>query len=481
MENVFEIHDGILERCTVVKPDVVIPDGVKVVKYTAFKVHDSYRGTKKLKSVVIPESVETIEAGAFQYCERLRKVTILGPADIGDEAFLSCDSLEDVYLADGVKSIGNECFAYCEKIEYLYIPKSVVEIGYDIARMNDASYRDPVFKCYAKGKGLDWSDDWNRTYNDPRFGDDRSHHFFHPTFYGIDRNGKPRQESPRVAVTDMPHGTGVPATKSKSRAESHRIPQTRLRLWLTATLKSMVGDNEYALDDEEREMLPRVLRDYHSSTEHPLDEPWEIILDDEHYSLTPELIFNVYIDRHTDHYDGKHLIVHHDMPFHNDPYKSYPVSTLVEGGTIIAEREVYDNLTIYDVRLHIQWPKQETEYHTLDEARLLIQNDRQLASYTDENNELDVLLAHSHWRAEKYKTYKPSEFPQQFFDDLKAEGDKWSDLGQIVIQPYELYEVTHSYSDDYKDAAMAYGADCDDWTTTERRKTGTRLAYEIKN
>ena len=169
------------------------------------------------------------------------------------------------------------------------------------------------------------------------------------------------------------------------------------------------------------------------------------------------------------------------MPFHNDPYKSYPVSTLVEGGTIIAEREVYDNLTIYDVRLHIQWPKQETEYHTLDEARLLIQNDRQLASYTDENNELDVLLAHSHWRAEKYKTYKPCEFPQQFFDDLKAEGDKWSDLGQIVIQPYELYEVTHSYSDDYKDAAMAYGADCDDWTTTERRKTGTRLAYEIKN
>ena len=49
-----------------------------------------------------------------------------------------------------------------------------------------------------------------------------------------------------------------------------------------------------------------------------------------------------------------------------------------------------------------------------------------------------------------------------------------------MVQPYELYEEVHSYSDDYRDAAEAYGKDCDDWTTTERRETGKRLNYEIK-
>ena len=477
--NVFEIQDGVLVRCTVNQPDVVIPDGVKTIAYRAFKKPDDYKGIDEIESVVIPKSVTLIESKAFQYCDRLRKVSILGPTEIGSEAFLSCDDLEEVYLADGVKSIGSECFAFCDKLKELYIPKSVTHIGWDIAGMNDSSYREPVFRCYAKGKGADWSDNWNRTYNDPRFGDDRRHHFFHPTFYGIDRDGKPRQDAERIPVSDMPHGTGVPAEESKSRAESHRIPQTRLRLWLTATLKSMIGDNEYRLDDEEREMLPRILRDYHSTIEHPLDEPWEITIDDECHNLTPELVFNVYLDRWEDHFDGTHLVVHHDMPFHNDPYKSYPVSTLVEGGTIIAEKEVYDNLTIYDVRLHIQWPKQDLKRYTLEEAFHQMQNDSRLAPYKDGENEIDVQLAHSHWRAEEFKKYKPSEFPRQFIEDLEAESEKWSDLGQIVIQPYEFYEETHSYSDDYKDAAMAYGQDCDDWTTTERRKTGERLTFEI--
>ena len=112
MENKFTIKDGALEHCTVNNSNVVIPDGVKVIKYSAFKKPDSYKGIDELKSVVIPKSVTLIESKAFQYCDRLRKVSILGPAEIGSEAFLSCDDLEEVYLADGVKSIGSECFAF---------------------------------------------------------------------------------------------------------------------------------------------------------------------------------------------------------------------------------------------------------------------------------------------------------------------------------------------------------------------------------
>lgn len=483
MENYYEIKDNTLVHCTVNQPDVVIPDGVKTIKTGAFSKPGEIDGQDTLERVVVPKSVETIESGAFQYCKHLRKVSILGPAEIGGEAFTSCSNLEEVYLAEGVKSIGSCCFQFCEKLKYLYIPMSVTRIGWDIARMNDASYHNPVFRCYAKGRGKDWDEDWNRVYNDPRFGDDRSHHYFHTTFFGVDRDGKLRQgcELVHTPCTDMPHGTGEKPRKSKCEAESWRLPETKLRLWLTATIISMTGDKEYLLDDEEREMLPYTLRDNDRSTVRHLDEPWEITVDDESGHLAPELKISAWINSFGDYFDGHKLIVHHDMPWHNNPYKDYPVSVLTPGDTVIAEKHIFNGGTTYDVRLHIQWPEQEVERFSLDDAFERIQQDRELwSAYKDDENEFEVLLAHSHWKAEVYKTYNPSEFQQKFFDDLKAEGDKWGDLGQIVIQPYEFYEELHSFSDDYKDAASAYGADCDDWTTTERRKTGKRICYEIK-
>ena len=483
MENYFEIEYNTLIHCTVNKPDVIIPDGVKTIKTGAFSKPGKLDGQDALESVVVPKSVETIESGAFQYCKHLRKVSILGPAEIGSKAFTSCSNLEEVYLAEGVKSIGSLCFQFCAKIKYLYIPKSVTHVGWDIARMNDASYRNPVFRCYAKGRGANWNEDWNRVHYDPRFGDDRSHHYYHTTFFGVNRDGSPRQgyELVHTPCTNMPHGTGVIQPKSRCEAESWRLPQTKLRLWLTATIISMTGNKEYMLDDEEREMLPYTLRDNDQATVHQLDEPWEITIDDLSHHLAPELKINAWLHSFGDYFDGHKLIVHHDMPFHNDPYSEYPVSTLTPGGTVIAEKHIFNGGTTYDIRLHIHWPEQEIVKYTLREAFAQIQQVKeQLNTYKDGENEIDVLLAHSHWKAEKYKTYNPSEFPHLFFTDLESEGDLWGDLGQIVIQPYEFYEEVHSFSDDYKDAASAYGEDCDDWTTTERRETGKRMYYEIK-
>ena len=483
MTNIFDINDGVLVHCTVNEPNVTIPDGVKTIAGKAFSIPDDFHGQDALQCLTIPKSVETIESGAFKYCERLKKVSILGPASIGREAFLSCSNLKEVYLAEGVRSIGSECFAYCDKIEYLFIPQSVTHIGWDIARMNDSSYRNPVFRCYAKGNGEDWDDDWNRIYNDPRFGSDRNYSYYHPTYYGVNRNGTPRQgyKLAHTVVNDMPHGTGEKSIDSKNRAESHRLPKTKLRLWLNATIISMVGDNEYMLDDEEREMLPNTLRDNIHAPKHLLDQPWEITVDDDTRHLTPELKISAWINDFYDYFDGHTLVVHHDMPSHNDPYSNYPVSKLTPGSTVIAEKYFDNGGTTYDVRLNIQWVEQESTKYTLDEALCKIRMDKEhWPSYKDSENEYEILLAHRHWKAEKYRTYKPSEFPDKFIEDINGEGDKWSDLGQIVVQPYEFYEEEHSFSDDYKDAASAYGEDCDDWTTTERRKCGNKFCYEIK-
>ena len=134
METIFDIQNGVLKSCQV-----------------------------KEKEITIPAEVTTIAFSVFKSCEILEKVTILGPADIEAEAFWGCKNLKEVYLADGVKSIGNECFAYCEKLEKLYIPESVTKIGWNIACMNDSSYRAPSFYCHRQGIGPEWNKHWNLT------------------------------------------------------------------------------------------------------------------------------------------------------------------------------------------------------------------------------------------------------------------------------------------------------------------------------
>ena len=482
MKNVFEIQDGVLVHCEVNNPDVIIPDGVRKIAYSAFKQEDDFNGTDKLKTVVIPESVEDIDNEAFQYCKNLSKVTILGPADIGREAFLSCSNLKTVYLADGVRVIGAECFAYCDKLEELYIPESVTEIGWDIVRMNDASYRRPLFRCYRQGIGTKWSPIWNRKYNDPRFGDDKSHFFYHETFWGETRDGQKRQDTERQPAENMPHGTGqyLKAAQMKHGKEV-RMPDIRLRLCLSATILDVKTSKEYQLNDEEREMLPRTLleTDVLGAETHPLDTPWEITVNEDTLGLADELDITAWINDYNDVFDGKTLVVHHVMPFHKSPYDDYPVTLLHEGETAIAEQHIWQNNATYDVRLSIEWLKQEKKTYTLEQVLEHLRSLPATWKYNDKDNEIQVLLAHGSDSAKAFKAYKPSEFPEQFIEELQAEPSLLKDLKFISIQPYEFYEEEHSYSDDYIDAATAYGEDCDDWTTTERRKTGERINYEL--
>ena len=479
MENQFEIKDGVLIHCTVNQPDVIIPDGVNEIGYHAYREGDSIYGQDKIVSVTIPEGVTKIGDSAFRNCKNLEKVTILGPAEIGRDAFCGCKKLTEVFLADGVRSIGYHCFAFCERLNYLYIPESVVRIESDIAYQNDNDCSHLVFLCYGKGKGEEWSDDWNLMYNDPRFGSDRNHYYYHSTHYGVGRDGKTRKQTVRLPVTDMPHGTGKTPKKNKYAEHSKRLPLIKLRLWLTATMKMQLSGPEYQLDEEERKMLPNMLREPEAKIIRELDSPWEITIDDESGHLAPELIISAWVNNYDDQFDGRHLIVHHDMPFHIDPYEKYPVSLLKKGETVIAEREINNGSALFDVRLHIHWIKNENSKQSLEKVLKMISQEVTTWTYNDDDNEIEVLLAHKQRKATKYKIYKPSEFPHQFFADLKTDAERWSDLDQIVIQPYRLYQKLHSFSDDYKDAAEAYGEDCSDWYSTERSISGQRLIYEV--
>lgn len=193
MENTFDIKNGTLLHCLVKQPHVEIPEGVRTIASYAFSEPDNdLNGQKKLVSVVIPKSVTMIKEKAFYDCKRLETVMVLGPAEIGYEAFFGCKSLYSVHLADGVRALNTECFSYCENLRSLFIPASVERIGIDIACQNDWDYENPFFFCERKGKAKEWSPCWNRIYRDPRYNDEY-HTYYHRVFYGLTRSGFSRE------------------------------------------------------------------------------------------------------------------------------------------------------------------------------------------------------------------------------------------------------------------------------------------------
>lgn len=70
-----------------------------------------------LQSVVIPETVKTIEDSAFLQCETLKKVECYGAVELlGIRAFENCKALEEVIFVNGLKEMGVYCFNYCESL-----------------------------------------------------------------------------------------------------------------------------------------------------------------------------------------------------------------------------------------------------------------------------------------------------------------------------------------------------------------------------
>ena len=85
-----------------------------------------------LKTIVIPESVETIERAAFCGCENLSSFEI--PANvktIGDGAF-SMSALTSIKIPTNVETIGNEAFSDCESLTSIEILANVKTIGNNV-------------------------------------------------------------------------------------------------------------------------------------------------------------------------------------------------------------------------------------------------------------------------------------------------------------------------------------------------------------
>lgn len=107
--------------------DVVIPKTLGGKPVTVIGV-DAF-SEKNLDTLVIPDSVTTIEDYAFWACG-LKKITFgSGLTSVGEGAFMYLDDLEEIHLPDSLVSIGNWAFANCKTLAELDIPDGCKSVG----------------------------------------------------------------------------------------------------------------------------------------------------------------------------------------------------------------------------------------------------------------------------------------------------------------------------------------------------------------
>lgn len=137
-ENIFYELDSDTRTATVVglssmPPDnIIIPSSIcyKEKTYTVTAIgEDAFHG-KWIKSVRIPNSIVTINSGAFSFCNQLSSVVLPSSiTEIADRVFEYCNSITALSIPDNIISIGNHAFDCCRSLREIVLPENVTTIG----------------------------------------------------------------------------------------------------------------------------------------------------------------------------------------------------------------------------------------------------------------------------------------------------------------------------------------------------------------
>ncbi|MBR6420915.1 MAG: leucine-rich repeat domain-containing protein [Oscillospiraceae bacterium] len=131
----FAIHAGELQHYYGASPNVVIPEGVRVIGKSCF-------AGLGIESVVMPDSVKEISACAFEKCTSLTSVRLSENLEIiGGSAFACCEKITSIEIPKSVTSILDWAFFRCTGLTSITIPENVKEIG-----IGSYIYPRPVFQ-----------------------------------------------------------------------------------------------------------------------------------------------------------------------------------------------------------------------------------------------------------------------------------------------------------------------------------------------
>ena len=120
----FTSENGVLINCNIQSGVVHIPNTVTKIGERAFE-------SSEITKVVIPNSVAEIDDEAFYNCRSLESVVIPDSVtEFGEKVFTYCRSLKSITIPDNVTQISPNMFHGCQSLESIVIPDSVTEIRY---------------------------------------------------------------------------------------------------------------------------------------------------------------------------------------------------------------------------------------------------------------------------------------------------------------------------------------------------------------
>lgn len=101
----------------------------------------TFAGCKSIKKFTFPETLDSIEYGAFLNCTEMEEIIFQQNSEdnedslyynIGERAFYGCTALKTVKLAEGLQTIESGAFRGCEALESLVLPESVTSLGIQV-------------------------------------------------------------------------------------------------------------------------------------------------------------------------------------------------------------------------------------------------------------------------------------------------------------------------------------------------------------
>ena len=93
----------------------IVPDGVLTIGESAFYASG-------LKSVVLPDGLKQIKSSAFRYCRSLETIKIPESVEtIEDDNFEYCDKLVSFFIPSSVFTIGNSVLSYCQGLQTITV------------------------------------------------------------------------------------------------------------------------------------------------------------------------------------------------------------------------------------------------------------------------------------------------------------------------------------------------------------------------
>ena len=173
-ETLFDVF-GSTEFTEIIIPDTVVSIGAYAFAFcnklttihipnTVKKIGDeAFNSCKNLASIVIPESVTSIGSSAFYGCSSLTSIVIPDSVtSIGSCAFSGCSSLTNIVIPDSVTSIGEYAFCDCSSLTSIVIPDSVTSIG-DCAfgwcsNLTSITFEGTIAQWNAISKDSRWND-----------------------------------------------------------------------------------------------------------------------------------------------------------------------------------------------------------------------------------------------------------------------------------------------------------------------------------